>query len=137
MGIKDVDIIIRGDSISSLTWAQNEQFKGTRVTYALLIFVVLAVTYNIDVKVATHLAGTDNITCDRLSRLAISGDTIEITVAECGLVGAEIINMSEYGHTCHLLSSCDPTREFFGEEDFSDFWCGIKNAVNGLGVSNA
>jgi hypothetical protein len=69
MGIRDVDIEVRGDSIAALTWAETERPRGELVTNAAVVFTLLGISFGLDAK---KLAGEENWRCDRLSRLAES-----------------------------------------------------------------
>jgi hypothetical protein len=49
-----------------------------------------------------------------------------------GLGEAKIINLQENDHIQKLLKSCDPARQLEGEEIFSEFWGGVRDALRGI-----
>ena len=53
-------IELRGDSISALTWAHLERYRGSLVTNAAMVFTSLCIASEVDVKVATHIPGKEN-----------------------------------------------------------------------------
>ena len=59
-----------------------------------MISVPLCIAFNMDVKVATHVPEIENVTCDRLSRIVISGEPVQDIIEECGLGKATIVNLS-------------------------------------------
>ena len=69
LGVRDADIEILGDSIAALTWAETERARGQLVTNASMVFTLLSIRFNLDVKKGVHISGEDNWRCDRLSRL--------------------------------------------------------------------
>ena len=82
--VRSVDIELRGDSIAALTWAKMERCRGSLVTNTSMVFTLLCIAFNLDVKSATHIAGKDNVVNDRLSRLGVSGQSVASVVSECG-----------------------------------------------------
>lgn len=68
LGHRDVGIDFIGDSSSSLSWAKYERFKhGSSVSSALLFMRVTSLSL-IKVNHITHVAGVNNVICDKLSR---------------------------------------------------------------------
>ena len=76
LGVTDTDVQLRGDSISALTWAHTERYRGQLVSNAALVFTMIAVACGLDVKSVTHIPGSENQRCDELSRLGESRGTI-------------------------------------------------------------
>jgi ribonuclease HI len=68
LGFHGVDVEIRGDSISALTWAETGRPRGELVTNASIVFTLLCVATGLTVPKATHLEAKDNWRCDALSR---------------------------------------------------------------------
>ena len=132
MNVRSVDIELRGDSIAALTWAKTERCRGSLVTNASMVFTVLCIAFNLDVKVATHIAGKDNVVCDRLSRLGISGQSVASIIAECCLGDIKVLDLGQCESSQHLLSSCNPAISFLGESDFINYWSGVRRAINNI-----
>ena len=120
--------------MSALTWAQTERWRGVLATNASMVFVVLCIAYGFDVKVAVHIAGKENIVCDRLSRLSESGGSTQSVMTESGLGETEVVDLGRCHHTRCLLAACNPAVTFSTEEDFLLFWGGIRDTVRGLGI---
>lgn len=79
LGYSGRSLALRGDSVTALTWAISERPRGKLVTNASMVWTLLCVATNIDVREITHIPGNDNDKCDRLSR---RGDTPALTVRE-------------------------------------------------------
>ena len=57
LGLRGMDIELRGDSMSALTWAETERPRGELVTNATMVYTVLCVTYGIEAKRTSHAGG--------------------------------------------------------------------------------
>jgi len=68
MGVRDVSITIRGDNKSSLKWGLTENYKSLTCRRAALVLTTVSIKYNITITDQIHIAGEDNIRCDKLSR---------------------------------------------------------------------
>jgi hypothetical protein len=94
LGFAGTGIALRGDSVTALTWAMTERPRGVRVTNASMVWTLLCIATDIDVKEVTHIAGVDNEKCDRLSR---RGGNSSISVADeaesMGMGGVEVVEM--------------------------------------------
>jgi hypothetical protein len=132
LGIKCQDVALRGDSVAALTWAHTERARGDRVTNASMIFVTMCLTFNMDVKLATHISGDCNYRCDRLSRLAEGDRSGEQVMAEIGLSGSRLIQLNEYIEIDRLIQLCDPRLIFEEEESFISFWREAKELLNSI-----
>ena len=134
MGVRDADVQLRGDSVSALTWAEAERYRGKRVTNAAMVYTVLCVMYSFDVKEATHVPGTDNKRCDKLSRLGETGGSVEETMREFGLQWAASIDISQHEHVQKLISACDPAQTHESESNFIEYWGRMRDALKGIGA---
>jgi hypothetical protein len=67
-GVSNETIAIRGDNISSLSWALRETYKGTLTRNASVMFTLLGIEYNLSVAEGFHVPGDSNVMCDALSR---------------------------------------------------------------------
>ena len=131
LGYSGRSLALRGDSITALTWAITERPRGVIVTNASMVWTLLCVATNIDVREVTHIPGADNDKCDRLSR---RGATPEKTVLEeaeeMGIMGAVVIEVNEAQEIMDILRLCDPRRKLTSDSDFVEFWTEVRDAVS-------
>ena len=130
LGFSGTGIALRGDSVTALTWAMTERPRGVRVTNASMIWTLLCIATDIDVKEVTHIAGEDNGRCDRLSR---RGTDTTISVAEeaedMGMRGAEVVDLDSDGSVREIIGLCDPRTELNSEADFLLFWLRARGVI--------
>ena len=129
MGIRDVDVEARGDSVAALTWVETEKPRGELVTNASMVFTLLGINFGLDVKKGVHISGEENWRCDRLSRIKETGAGVRETLQGMNLGETPIINLEENAQVRKLLESCAPTRSLDGEGTFLEFWGGIRDAL--------
>ena len=129
LGVRGVDIEIRGDSMSALTWAQKERTRGSQVSNAAMVYTLVCVSCDIDAKVATHISGEENFRCDQLSRISESGKTVEDVLGGIGLEGVRDLKLEEDSRVLQLIECCRPSEPFEDEVDFMTFWHKIVEAV--------
>jgi hypothetical protein len=77
LGHSGRSLALRGDSVTALTWAISERPRGEIVMNASIVWTLLCVATNIDVREINHIPGVENGRCDRLSR---RGMTSSMTV---------------------------------------------------------
>jgi len=103
LGHYDIGIELIGDSSSALSWAKYERFKrGSSVPVALLFMRVASVSF-FRVNHVTHVAGTNNIVCDKLSRHQLPtwlGFTINQTILQ-----EHVPWIGEFFHICNPFIS--------------------------------
>ena len=129
LGIKGLNVEMRGDSISALTWAQTERCRGEIVTNASFVFTMLCIAYDLDVKVTTHISGADNHWCDVLSRLAETGDSIRDGMVRIGRGSVDILELEGCQYVRQLLESCSAAVKFAEEGDFISFWGNMRSSI--------
>ena len=131
LGFGGRSVALRGDSVTALTWAITERPRGERVTKAAMVFSLLCITAGIDVKEVTHIAGTDNKKCDRLSR---RGRTPTMSILEeadaMGVRGVNVVEIDGDEDIVNILTLCDPRSELHSEEEFIRFWSAARNAID-------
>ena len=130
LGVRDADIEIRGDSVAALTWAETERPRGQLVTNASMVFTLLSIRFNLDVKKGTHIPGEDNWRCDKLSRLGESQMGVPEALEAMGLTETVVVNLQENAQVQALLACCDPGRSLEGEEVFLGFWGEVRSALS-------
>ena len=129
LGVRGVDIEIRGDSMSALTWAQKERTRGSQVTNAAMVYTFVCVSYGIEAKVATHISGEENFRCDQLSRISESGRTVEGVLLGLGLEGVRNLKLEGDSRVLQLIECCRPSEPFKNEVDYISFWHKIVEAI--------
>lgn len=134
LGFSGTGIALRGDSVTALTWTITERPRGVRVTNASMIWTLLCIAADVDVKEVTHIAGEDNKQCDRLSRRWDIGKIPSMTVLEeaedMGLRGVEVVEMDLDTGVRGILELCDPRTELSSESQFISFWIKARNAID-------
>ena len=98
LGIRGVDVTMRGDSISALTWVSAERYRGVNVLNASLVFTMLCINQELIVKESVHIPGSDNGRCDALSRLWESGKTIKEVMTSIGLENSREVDLKGCQH---------------------------------------
>jgi hypothetical protein len=64
LGHSDRSLALSGDSVTALTWAISERPREEIVTSASIVWTLLCVATNIDVREITHIPGVENGRCD-------------------------------------------------------------------------
>ena len=128
LGCAGSSLALRGDSVTALTWAITERPRGTIVTNAAMVWTLLCVSTDVDVREVTHIAGEDNENCDRLSRRGTKPQRpLEEDVAGMEIGKPEIIELIEIPGVKKLLELCDPKRQF--QSEFFQFWMEAREAT--------
>jgi hypothetical protein len=134
MGVRDVDLELRGDSISALSWSESERYSGENSTNAAMVFTLTCIAFGINVKNAIHKSGKQNWRADTLSRLGENGTSIEEAMISIGFGGVPVINLEGDPDAMALLGCCNPLRKIEGEEDFKRFWDEVRSSLVNLGA---
>jgi hypothetical protein len=128
LGVRGASIRLRGDNMSSLRWALTERFRSVLCKRMSIIFVSLGIEYDVTVEDAQHIAGTHNITCDRLSRFR----EYRASPIDLGFQGCQRISL-EPGTLLHtIVAFCDPTAGELSEESFIAAWSDALSLVQAL-----
>lgn len=134
LGFAGTGIALRGDSVTALTWTMTERPRGVRVTNASMIWTLLCIAADVDVKEVTHIAGEDNGRCDRLSRRWDVGKTPVVSVSaeaeDIGLGRIEVVEMDLDPSVTGIVELCDPRRELSSENQFIEFWMRARSAID-------
>jgi hypothetical protein len=129
LGFSGSGLALRGDSVTALT----ERPRGTRVTNAAMVWTLLCIAADVEVKEVIHLPGEDNEQCDRLSRRWDVGKAPTTSVLEeaedMGIKGVEVLEMDLDPHVRSVLELCDPKKELSSERQFIDFWMRARSAI--------
>ena len=123
LGLSGSSIALRGDSVTALTWAITERPRGVIVTNAAMIWTLLCIATDINVKEVTHIPGEENEKCDRLSR---RGSNANLTVAEeaieMGILNARVIEINGDSTIMSIIEMCDPRIKLESDQQFIEFW---------------
>jgi hypothetical protein len=60
LGNRGNSLALRGDSVTTLTWASTERPRGAIVTNAAMVWTLLCVAADVHVRDATHIPGEEN-----------------------------------------------------------------------------
>ena len=132
LGYSNADIELRGDSISALTWAEAERYRGENITNASMVFTSLCIAFGMNVKIASHIAGVKNERCDELSRITSSGKSVASIMEKYKLTYAPEVYIGDNAKVQQLLLECDPSLKFPTEKHFLDSWGRIREAISSL-----
>ena len=131
LGFWGRSVALRGDSVTALTWAITERPRGGRVTKAAMVFSLLCIASDVDVREVTHIAGTENKNCDRLSRRGSAPAMSILEEAEAmGVRGVKVVEIDGDEDITDILKLCDPRCELHSEEEFIGFWTAARNAID-------
>jgi hypothetical protein len=127
LGITPASIGYRGDSISALTWAEEERYRGELNTNASIVYTLTAISMNTFVGESDHIAEEANWRCDGLSR--------HKSFEELGLGDVPVVDLLASPDAMALLLACDPTRKGDGDEAaFLGMWGNIKSSLANLSL---
>ena len=131
LGLGGRSVALRGDSVTALTWAITERPRGERVTKAAMVFSLLCIAAGVDVKEVTHIAGSENTKCDRLSRRGRTPAMSILDEAEAmGVRGVRVVEIDSDEDIVSILKLCDPRSELHSEEEFIRFWSTARSAID-------
>ena len=134
LGISNIAVEFRGDSLTALSWARKEKSKGKLVSNAAIVFSLLCIRFGLNVQDTTHISGEDNWRCDVLSRLKQEELTIVKALSQIDRSDTKIVDVDNTEYTSILLHSCDPKVQFDNDNDFIHFWTEIQRALNGMAI---
>jgi hypothetical protein len=123
MGVSDQPILLRGDSVSALTWAQKGTVRSTHASRASALWAQYASLHHIEVVAVAHLAHEHNTRTDILSRQGswaqviaedrlCYGGTLSPSVPQLDLDGDELLSLV---NPAHPLDSDDDFNKFFSQ----------------------
>lgn len=125
LGIRNPKVMLRGDSITALTWASEERFRGDLVTNASIVFILLMIATGTEIVSQHHIPGEQNWRCDGLSRPSL-GKTAE----DLGLSGVRLLSLTDDPDMVEILQLCDPRCSISSEDDFASFWRRVNDVVH-------
>jgi hypothetical protein len=101
LGVSGEAVAVRGDNISSLSWALRETYKGSLTRNASVVFTLLGIEYDLSVAEGYHVPGESNIMCDALSRYYH-------TPQDYGYVDSDVVLSDDNPTLRKMLALMDP-----------------------------
>jgi hypothetical protein len=132
LGVRGVDVVVRGDSTTALSWMDKQKVSGEAAMNAALVLVSLCIKFGIEINYLEFLKGVENHKADRLSRLLEKGMSIEAAMEINGHSGAEVVDLLEDPASAVLVEMCNPGRGLNSEENFKAVWTAVRNAIDAL-----
>ena len=131
LGSAGQSIALRGDSVTALTWALTERPRGSIATNASMVWTLLCVAADVHVTDITHIPGTENDSCDQLSRRG-SSPTTTLTqhAALLGLGVVSDVGLDRDPDATALVTMCNPTIPTDTDLQFATFWKNAQAAVD-------
>ena len=132
VGVRDVDVLIRGDSTTALVWVTEGRIKGQHAINAAVVVTALYIRFGIRPRYSVFLAGLDNHKADLLSRIEQNGITVEQAMIQNGHGEAPIINLRNDPSTDMLIQMCDPRIKIDQEDEFTRLWQTVREAMESI-----
>lgn len=105
-GMRDFSYVLKGDSMSALSWAMEDRAESMISRRASICFSLLSIHLNASVAEAVHVPGVENIICDGLSRGKRG--------AEVGLPPEKFREFTEDQSGLSYLMQCNPLESVGG-----------------------
>ena len=128
LGVRVVDILVRGNSTLARTLLETERYRGSLATNSPWVFTTLPITHNINVKESIHRPGTQNSRCDQLPLLGVSGETVSSSICNCGLGSPRILDLRYCKYVRQILRGCYHEQSFRMRVFFTNYWSDIRDA---------
>ena len=123
-------IHLRGDSVSALTWAEEERYTGSNVSNSSIIYTLMLLTWSGNVSSTEHIDGlVRNKRCDYLSR---HPHIAQLSDPEVGCPGVTQVVWNGDPIMDRILRLCDPRTDSKSEEGFRTFWKEAHECIRAL-----
>lgn len=120
LGWSNTSVLLRGDSVSALTWAKKEGVRSDRASSAGVVFVYQAMLCgDLDLSVV-HLEGKKNVLADALSRQRSSSSLVP-AFASLPTLSLQAVE---------ILPLCNPALDLETDHAFWDFIAQVKSALS-------
>jgi hypothetical protein len=123
LGFHGAGVRVKGDNRSSLSWSTSERFRSKNCGACAIHFMAIATHWDLVVVEGIHVEGVRNIVCDGLSR--------EVSLADSGFIGRQVLDWEESPSLIALLRACDPSTEYTSKA-IVDMWRGSVELVSSL-----
>jgi hypothetical protein len=134
MGVRDVDVLIRGDSTMALVWVTEGCIKCQHTINAAVVVTALYICFDIRPRYSVFLAGLDNQKANLLSRIEEKGITVEQAMIQNGHGDAPDNNLRDSPSTDMLVQMCDPRVQIdeTEEDEFTRLWQTVREAMESI-----
>ena len=119
--IRDVNLLLEGDSITALKWGTTERFKGLLNLGSVIAFIMLGIHLNMWVSDSLHVPGVDNVIFDALSRGS--------SAIDMGFDAQDVVDMNSDLQFMKLIELCDPQINYDSEHQLIQLWKSIWNVT--------
>jgi hypothetical protein len=139
LGLRDQTVEVRGDSVTALTWADTQRFRGWRASNAAVVFALVASAGRLDC-VGSHIDAAANWRTDTLSRRDKwgAGRSLREVVDTLGpeYAAAPVFDLEASPRLRALRDLCRPSEPAAAtEEAFATLWSRTSAAVRGLAAT--
>ena len=98
-----------------------------------MIWTLLCVTADVHVSHITHIAGTDNDSCDQLSRRSpTTSTTLTQHAYNLGLGQTPDLGLSADPDVISLVTLCNPSIPIDTDSEFMSFWKAARSSIDSL-----
>jgi hypothetical protein len=98
-----------------------------------MIWTLLCVAADVDVRETTHIPEEQNDNCDQLSRRGLHPTTTVLQHASnLGITGARYIDISRDTEIMDLLALCSPQLSISSDREFTVFWTAARTIIDRL-----
>ena len=131
LGNRGQTLALRGDSVTALTWAITERPRGSIVTNAAMIWTLLCVAADVDIRETTHIPGEQNDNCDQLSRRGLRPtNSVSEHAQAMGIGEAKVLDIAVDEEIMDLIFLCDPRTSISTDRDFTRFWTAARTIID-------
>jgi high-affinity K+ transport system ATPase subunit B len=103
------------------------------VTNAAMIWTLLCVAADVDIREITHIPGEQNDNCDQLSRRGLHPTTTVMQHAQMlGITKARVIDIPGDSEIMDLIALCNPTVSISTDQQFTEFWTAARTIIDRL-----
>lgn len=114
LNVRDCNLCLEGDSITALTWASTERFRGSLNSGAVVAFIMLGIHFNLWISDSAHIAGVDNVIFDALSRGK--------SCLDLGFNSEQIVDLAADEAFNKLILLCNPRNDYSIGDSLVQLW---------------
>jgi hypothetical protein len=103
-----------------------------------MVWTLLCIAADINVREVTHIPGEENERCDRLSRRGLNPlISVVEEAADMGITGARVIEMNEDEAIRGIIELCDPRITLKSEGEYVEFWTRARRVIENFITTHA
>lgn len=123
MGLDVSSVLLKGDSVTALSWAEGGRFKSDNVMNAATVFTMVCVIHGVHVVGTELVTSEENWMCDGLSRRE-PGESWVALMKRMGLENPVFTSLTEINLDGmeSVIDLCNPKLEWNDEEKFAVYW---------------